>query len=85
MRRAISGITQAFLKSAIQKYARRAEVNKGLWCLVEMDLFSLLEWDGPHIGLRICENTQRNRERIRRGGPRAYESNMINRLVRNDV
>ena len=40
---------QAFLKSGIQKYARRAEVDKGLWCLVEMDLFSLLEWDGAAL------------------------------------
>ena len=35
------------LKSGIQKYGRRNEVGKGMWCLIEMDLFSLLEWNGP--------------------------------------
>jgi hypothetical protein len=35
------GYDPSVLKSGIQKYARRAEVQKGLWCLVEMDLFSL--------------------------------------------
>ena len=32
------GYDPSVLKSGIQKYARRAEVTKGLWCLVEMDL-----------------------------------------------
>ena len=68
------------LKSGLQKYGRRAEVEKGLWCLVEMDLFSLLEWDGPALHEYLKEhpgelraNTQQSAQRIR--------TNMINRLV----
>lgn len=68
------------LKSGIQKYARRAEVEKGLWCLVEMDIFSLLEWDGPALDAYLLKypeqqraNTQSNAQRIR--------TNMVNRLV----
>ena len=43
------GYSPSVLKSGIQKYARRAEVEKGLWCLVEMDLFGLLEHEGPTL------------------------------------
>ena len=41
------GYHTSVLKSGVQKYARRGELEKGLWCLIEMDLFSLLEWNGP--------------------------------------
>ncbi|MBC2732925.1 MAG: hypothetical protein HF981_01045 [Desulfobacteraceae bacterium] len=44
--RSFFGYNPHVLKSGIQKYARRNEVQKGLWCLIEMDLFSLLEWEG---------------------------------------
>ncbi len=43
------GYDLSVLKSGIQKYARRAEVKKGLWCLIEMDLFRLLERNGPAL------------------------------------
>jgi hypothetical protein len=43
------GYPISVLKSGIQKYARRGETEKGLWCLVEMDIFSLLEKDGPEL------------------------------------
>jgi hypothetical protein len=64
------------LKSAIQKYARRAMFfPKGVWCLVELDLFSCLEIK-PHLYPK-CQLTQKqiqlNSVRIR--------SNMINRLI----
>jgi hypothetical protein len=55
-------------------------VEKGLWCLVEMDMFSLLEWDGPALDAYLhkypeqkLENTQNSSQRIR--------TNMVNRLV----
>ena len=74
------GHNPSVLKSGIQKYARRAEVEKGLWCLVEMDMFSLLEWDGPALDAYLSKypeqnraNTQNNAQRIR--------TNMVNRLV----
>jgi hypothetical protein len=74
------GYDPSVLKSGIQKYARRAEVQKGLWCLVEMDLFSLLEWEGAALDdyLRkypeeMRANTQTQSKRMR--------TNMVNRLV----
>ena len=51
------GYDPSVLKSGIQKYARRAEVDKGLWCLMEMDLFSLLEWDGAALNAYLGEYT----------------------------
>lgn len=74
------GYDTTVLKSGIQKYARRAEVEKGLWCLVEMDMFSLLEWDGAALDAYLRKypketraNTQKNAQRTR--------TNMVNRLV----
>jgi hypothetical protein len=74
------GYNPSVLKSGIQKYARRAEVNKGLWCLVEMDIFSLLEWDEEALNSYLRryptesrKNTQASAKRIR--------TNMVNRLV----
>jgi DNA polymerase III subunit gamma/tau len=74
------GYNPSVLKSGIQKYARRGEVEKGLWCLVEMDMFSLLEWDSTEIDAYLQKypeesraNTQNSAQRIR--------TNMVNRLV----
>ena len=47
------GYPLSVLKSGIQKYARRGETEKGLWCLVEWDLFSLLEWESPELEARV--------------------------------
>ena len=64
------------LKSAVQKYARRAMFfPKGVWCLIELDLFSYLEIK-PHLhptNKLTRKQIQQNSVRIR--------SNMINRLV----
>ncbi len=43
------GYDPKVLKNGIQKYGRWTEMEKSLWCLVEMDLFSLLEWDSPEL------------------------------------
>jgi len=74
------GYDPSVLKSGIQKYARRAEVERGLWCLIEMDLFSLLEWNGAALNAYLRQypdetlsNTQRQGRRLR--------TNMFNRLV----
>jgi len=45
-----NGIAIGILKSGIQKYARRDLLVKGLWCLIELDLFSLLETN--HDGIQ---------------------------------
>ena len=78
--RSYFGYDPSVLKSGFQKYARRAEVNKGLWCLVEMDLFSLLEWNGAALNAYLREypeeshvNTKRSAQRLR--------TNMVNRMV----
>jgi hypothetical protein len=70
------------LKSGIQKYARRAEVEKGLWCLIEMDLFCLLEWNGTALNAYLRKYPERTRVLTKRGA-HAIRSNMINRLVAN--
>lgn len=74
------GFNPHVLKSGIQKYARRAEVDKGLWCLVEMDLFSLLEWEGSGLDAYILKFPEitRAKAKIR---AKTIRSNMVNRLV----
>lgn len=74
------GYNPSVLKSGIQKYARRTEVNKGLWCLVEMDLFSLLEWDGPTLDAYLRKQPEESRANTQRRA-KSIRSNMINRLV----
>lgn len=54
------------LKSAIQKYCRRNELKKGIWCLIELDLFSLVESSSD-------KNISMAAKRIR--------TNMINRMI----
>jgi hypothetical protein len=74
------GYHPSVLKSGIQKYARRTEVQKGLWCLVEMDLFSLLEWDGAALDAYLQKYPKEKRENIKKSAKR-IRTNMVNRLV----
>lgn len=74
------GYNPSVLKSGIQKYARRAEVQKGLWCLVEMDLFSLLEWDGPALDAYLQKYPEAERKRVQAQAQK-MRTNMVNRLV----
>ena len=74
------GYNPSVLKSGIQKYARRAEVQKGLWCLVEMDLFSLLEWDGPALDAYLQKYPEAERKRVKAQAQK-IRTNMVNRLV----
>ena len=74
------GYESSILKSGIQKYARRAEIGKGLWCLVEMDQFSLLERDGPALNaylLKYPKAKRANTQKLAKG----IRTNMVNRLV----
>ena len=68
------------LKSGIQKYGRRAEIEKGLWCLVELDLFSLLEWNGAALNAYLGKHPAETRAKTKRSAE-SKRSNMINRLV----
>jgi len=74
------GYDPSVLKSGIQKYARRAEVQRGLWCLVEMDLFSLLEWNGPALNAYLCEHLEETPTNVRTQAKR-IRTNMVNRLI----
>ncbi len=68
--RSFNGLNISVLKSGIQKYLRRGNFEKGIWCLVELDLFSLIE-EQPETP----ENKKDRQAAIR------IRSNMINRLV----
>ena len=74
------GYNPSVLKSGIQKYARRAEIQKGLWCLVEMDLFSLLEWDGAALDGYLRNHPKETRANTQASAKR-IRTNMVNRLV----
>jgi hypothetical protein len=74
------GYDPSVLKSGIQKYVRRADVEKGLWCLVEMDSFSLLEWDGAALDVYLRKYPEETRANTRTRA-KAVRSNMVNRLV----
>ena len=74
------GYTPHVLKSGIQKYGRRNKLMNGLWCLVEMDLFSLLEWDGPTLDAYLKEHPGESRINVQRSAQR-LRTNMANRLI----
>ena len=74
------GYDPSVLKSGMQKYARRAEVEKGLWCLVEMDLFSLLEWGGTALNGYLRKYPKETRAKTMTAAKR-IRTNMVNRLV----
>ena len=74
------GYYPSVLKSGIQKYGRRAEVEKGLWCLVEMDSFSLLEWNGPALNAYLINHPEEMRKNTQAQAKR-LRTNMVNRLV----
>lgn len=74
--RSFHNIDIRILKSALQKYARRAMFfPKGIWCLIELDLFSYLE-----IKPDLYSTKQLTQKQIQLNSVR-IRSNMINRLV----
>ena len=74
------GYDPSVLKSGVQKYARRDEVDKGLWCLIELDLFSLLEWKGEALNAYLQKHPQETLANTQRSGQK-IRTNMVNRLV----
>jgi hypothetical protein len=74
------GYDPSILKSGMQKYARRNEVEKGLWCLIEMDLFSLLEKNGPALDAYLSAHPNETRANTQAAAKR-IRTNMVNRLV----
>lgn len=86
--RSYNGIPIAVLKSGIQKYARRGMLEKGLWCLAEIDLFSLLETEPEAVAeylrrsarsVPAYQQAEDERPVIRKA--RAIRTNLINRLI----
>jgi hypothetical protein len=78
--RSFHGYHPSVLKSGIQKYARRSVLVKGLWCLVDMDSFSLLEWDGPELDVYLSKYPEETRVNTIASAKR-IRTNMVNRLV----
>jgi hypothetical protein len=74
------GYNPSVLKSGFQKYARRSEIQKGLWCLIEMDLFSLLEWDGAALDAYLRKYPKAERIKVQTQAQK-IRTNMVNRLV----
>lgn len=74
------GYDPSVLKSGVQKYARRAELDKGLWCLIEMDLFSKLEWNGSALYAFLRRYPKEVRTNTK-GQAQRLRTNLINRLV----
>ena len=74
--RSFHNVDIRILKSALQKYARRGMFSpKGIWCLIELDLFSYLE-----IKPDLCPKNQLTQKQIQQNCVR-IRSNMINRLI----
>jgi hypothetical protein len=82
-----NGVAVRALKSGLQKYARRGMVDKGLWCLVELDLFQPLESDdgavAAYLRQRQGEATAEREDARRRvmQRARALRTNLVNRLI----
>lgn len=86
--RSYNGIPIGVLKSGLQKYARRARLGEGLWCLIELDLFQLVETelDGVAEYLRRkgravfpLEEAEYKRAIIQKA--KALRTNLVNRLI----
>jgi hypothetical protein len=74
-----NGINPSVLKSAIQKYIRRDNYDKGLWSLIELDLFGLLENDDLRAkNQSLLENLSVD---VIKMNAKKIRSNMINRLI----
>ena len=74
--RSFHNVDTRILKSALQKYARRGMFSpKGVWCLIELDLFSFLE-----IKPLRYPKSQLTHKQIQLNSVR-IRSNMINRLI----
>lgn len=74
-----NGIEPSVLKSALQKYIRRENYDKGLWSLIELDLFDLLEnGDSKAKEQALKESLS---EDIIKMNAKKIRSNMLNRLI----
>ena len=75
-----SGYSCEVLKSALQKYVRREELVKGMWCLIELDVFGYFESNEKASRVKASETEANKFESIQKNS-RCIRSNMINRLI----
>lgn len=74
--RSLHGVDPRALKSALQKYARRGDEEKGLWCLVELDSFARALASIDALARRDGVTATSARRRVD-----ALRTNTMNRLV----
>jgi hypothetical protein len=82
--RSYNGVGLSVLKSGMQKYVRRGLLDKGLWCLVEMDLFRLIEATPEGLAAYLGRSGTSATDRDRRAAiqkAKAIRTNMVNRLI----
>ena len=75
------GHNPGVLKSGIQKYARRAEVEKGLWCSDRNGYIQFVGMGRTCVKCLFAANTRRKSVRTHRNNAQRIRTNMINRLV----
>jgi hypothetical protein len=74
-----NGVRTSVLKSGIQKYMRRNNLDKGIWCLVELDLFQLAETNEKFA--QKCALKENLNVKIIQMNAQKIRTNMVNRLV----
>ncbi len=82
----LNGVSVKVLKSGLQKYVRRGMLSKGLWCLAELDLLSLVEdgGDGTDEYVRLYIKPSETVNMARRSAiqrAKALRTNVLNRLI----
>lgn len=74
-----NGVKTSILKSGIQKYLRRNNLEKGIWCLVELDLFQIVEANENFA--KKCSQKENLSVRLIQLNAQKIRTNMINRLI----
>ena len=75
----LNGHKPDVLKSAIQKYCRRGELTKGLWCCIELNLMGSLE-NSVDLYNTHAKLEQYTPEKIRMSA-KCIRSSLMNRLI----
>jgi len=78
--RSYHGYSLSVLKSGIQKYIRRGNLEKALWCAIELDLFRELETESKELTKYLIKHKDTDRKTVKANAKR-IRSNMINRLL----
>lgn len=78
-----NGILISLLKSALQKYIRRSEIEKALWCLKEINTLILLENADENECILFCLHNKQNTltQKVINMFGKAQRTNIANRLL----